>query len=495
MSYEPARAPWAHQKEGLAKRRGRGGEVAEAFAYLLGMRLGKTKMLLDDFGELEEVGEVINLMIVAPGGVYKTWSGAGTEEKGAVEIDFSPDLLRRTKVHVWESGDSALRTRLREEFMKETDKCRVLIMNVEALSSVKKAREMARRFLSLGPAMLAIDESTIIKNYKAIRTRFIVETLGSLAAYRRILSGLPTPRSPLDIWSQFYFLDWRILGAKSYWAFAAQYATIEKKRFGRGPSFTRVKPDSYHDIDRIQKLIEPYSYRKTLDEVYDLPPKSWAFRDVEMTKEQDEKYQEMKTYATTRIAEEKHVTATIVIVQIMKLHQICCGHVSDEEGEVHPIPENRTAAMLELFEEYDGKAIIWASYDYDVKRIAEAIDKEYGEGSCARFWGGNQKVREVEERRFLSDPLCRFMVATPAAGGRGRTWTVANLVVYFSSTYDLEHRSQSEERPQGVGKKQSVHYVDLRIRGTVEEKIIRALRDKIDLATVITGDTYKEWLI
>jgi hypothetical protein len=167
----------------------------------------------------------------------------------------------------------------------------------------------------------------------------------------------------------------------------------------------------------------------------------------------------------------------------------------DEDGTVHLIPEKRTSALLEQLEEYDGKAIIWCSYDLDIKKVAEALDKEYGKGSAAKFWGGNRTDREDEEKRFLCDERCRFMVATPAAGGRGRTWPVANLVVYYSSNNDLEQRAQSEERPKAVGKKTPIAYVDLIVPGSVDEKIIYALRNKINMAAVIDGDNYQEWLI
>jgi len=113
----------------------------------------------------------------------------------------------------------------------------------------------------------------------------------------------------------------------------------------------------------------------------------------------------------------------------------------------------------------------------------------------ARFWGGNVSSREEEERRFKEDPRCRFMVATPHAGGRGRTWDVADLVVYHSSTNNLEHRDQSEQRVQGVGKTRQVDYVDLICPGSVEDKILKALRQKIDLAGMITGDDFREWIV
>ena len=479
-TYTPRYKPYEHQAEAYNLLEGK-----EAFALLMAMRTGKTKVIIDDFGRLEKEGKVVNLLVIAPGGVYKTW-------KAQFEDHASEDLGQRTLIHVWKSGKAKSQSMLRKQFLETSDQPRVLVINIEALSRVKEAQNVAVDFLKQGPSMLVIDESTTIKNPSSKRTKFVLKALAPHADYRRILSGLPTPRSPLDLYSQFSFLDQRILGYPSYYAFRARYANLVPRVFGG----RRVQiVDGYRDIDHLQAKIAPYRYRKRLEDCYDLPQKVYLTRDVELTAEQKRLYKEMLEFATTQLESEDHVVATVVIVQILKLHQILCGHVKDELGNVHDIPENRTAELLELLDEHDGKAIIWCSYDHDVNKVTAALEKEFGKGTVARFWGGNTKGREDEEARFKNDPKCLFMVATAAAGGRGREWSVANLVVYYSNTNDLEHRSQSEERAQAIGKKDYVTYVDLRVPDTVDDKIIYALRNKIDMASAINGDNLKEWLI
>lgn len=478
--YTSALKPFAHQLKALEKMDGK-----ESFALLMQMRCGKTKTLLDDYGRMELDGRVKNLCVIAPGGVYKTW-------KKAAEEHLSADLKSRVKIGMWESGANATKTREFKAFMDEREAPRILLINVEALSSVKAAREAVEAFLKADKAVLAIDESTIIKNPSSQRTKFINSKLAGLATYRRILSGLPTPKNPLDIYGQMEFLDWKILGHRSYYSFRARYAVMWQQQFG-GRSVPIVK--GFRDLDNLAEKIDPHSFRVLLSDCYDLPPKTYELREVTLTAEQKRAYSDMKKFATTQLATGEHVTATVVVAQIIRLHQILCGHTQDEEGVFHEIPENRTSELLEILDDYDGKAIIWCSYDFDVQKVAKALQKTYGEGSTARFWGGNRSTREAEEARFLNDPECRFMVATAAAGGRGRTWTVASLTIYFSNTQDLEHRSQSEERTQGVGKTQAGAYIDLVVPGTVDEKIIFALRNKIDLAAAVTKDGYKEWLI
>jgi len=216
---------------------------------------------------------------------------------------------------------------------------------------------------------------------------------------------------------------------------------------------------------------------------------------VPMTDEQRTAYREMKQFAVAILEDTERVTATIVLTQMLRLHQILTGVTMSDDGNVVEVPEKRTAEMLAILENTEGKAIIWAAYDANVRRIAAALTEVYGAGSVARFWGGNEKTREAEEKAFKTDPKCRFMVATAAAGGRGRTWDVADTIIYFSNTFSLEHRVQSEERAQLVGKRETVAYFDLCTPGTVEEKIITALRHKMELSNAITGDSWREWIV
>ena len=480
MTYTPRHRPYAHQAEALRRMKGQ-----KAYALLMAMRTGKTKTLLDDWGRLVTEGQCDDLLVIAPAGVYRTWLTAIAEH-------LSADLFARTAVGLWVSGPSAREKRNLSLLLKTTGGPRILLANIEALSSIKLARETVTDFARQRRCMIAVDESTTIKNPSAERTKFIVKALGPLGAYRRILTGLISPRSPLDVYSQFQFLDQKILGFSSYYAFRARYGIIKPMLFG-GRNVPVVV--GYRDVEELRERIEPYSFRVRLEDCYDLPPKDYSFREVLMTDEQRKVYEELRAFASSALSATQHVSATQVITQILRMHQVLCGHVRDEAGFVHELKENRTRELLSLLEEYDGKAIIWCSYDHDIRKVSAALEKEYGEGSVARFWGGNNNTRESEEKLYLTDPACRFMVATAAAGGRGRTWVNANLVVYYSSTNDLEHRSQSEERAQGVGKNDRVAYVDMIVRGTVEEKIIKALREKINVASVINGDNYREWLI
>lgn len=518
MTYTPAIAPRTAQIDALVK-----SADHKAFAFLLGMRVGKTAVAIHDWGRRVDAGELNDLLVVAPAGAYRPWEGEFTKH-------MPPEMSERLATGIWVSGAGVTAKRKLESLLAVTDRPRVLLVNVEALSTVQAAEDLCREFLSRRKAMFVVDESSDIRNSAASRTKTVLR-LGELAPYRRILTGLVTPRSPLDLFAQFGFLDWNIIGHRSYHTFKMRYAVVKYQCFlpwdmlyAKMKSIAGGKhvPTDYSRDEMIQHLmerkmlrrnelvemvvayrneeelrakIEPYSIRVRLEDCYDVPKDAYVIREVQLTPEQKRIYAEMKQFATAALSGESHVTASAVIVQILRLHQILCGHVTDESGVEHEIPERRTKELIDLLSDYDGKAIVWCSYDNDVRKVSERLEKEFGKGCVARFWGGNKSTREQEEVLFKSDPKCLFMVATPDAGGRGRDWSVADLVVYYSSKNNLEHRDQSEMRVKAFGKDRPITYVDLLVKDTVEGLILQALRRKLDLASLIQGDAWREWVV
>lgn len=487
--YTPAHKPYDHQLKALAKMEGK-----EAFALLMAMRTGKTKTVLDDYGRLELAGDVRNLCVIAPAGVYETWAKA-------CEDHFSFDLRKRHRLGIYRSGSGARQKSELKRFLENTTDPKVFLINIEALSTVKEAKDSLLTFLKSGPNVTVVDESTTIKG-DSKRTDFVIKHVAPLTKYRRILSGLPTPKSPLDLYYQFQFLNQRILGHRSFYSFRSRYAVLKRIEVKTDKIDKDGKPilrpvDLVLNVKNVEELydkIEPYSARVRLEDCYDMPESVWTFRYVDMTPEQRRLYNEMKKEATTEF-NGSYASATNIVSKLIRMHQILCGHMVDENGHIHPVPENRTKELFSLLDDYDGKAIIWVAYDYDVRRVADELRKRYGDNSVARFWGGNRATREGEEFVFQTNPECRFMISTPAAGSRGRMWAIANLVVYYSSDPNLEYRSQSEERPKGVGKTDYITYVDLCTKGTVDELFINTLRRKMDLASVIMGDPAWKWLI
>ena len=190
------------------------------------------------------------------------------------------------------------------------------------------------------------------------------------------------------------------------------------------------------------------------------------------------------------------VTSTMTILtQLMRLHQITCGHFTADDGTTQPIDNNRTSELMNVISEMEGKAIIWAHYQYDIREIIRGIVEKYGPGSVVDYYGLTpQEERQPNITKFQSDPRCRFLVGTPSTGGYGITLTAANTVIYYSNGYDLEKRLQSEDRAHRIGQKKNVTYVDIIAEDTVDEKIVKALRDKINVASQVLGEELKSWI-
>ena len=150
---------------------------------------------------------------------------------------------------------------------------------------------------------------------------------------------------------------------------------------------------------------------------------------------------------------------------------------------------------MDVLSETEGKAIIWGHWQKDIKNIVGKIEKKYGPGSGVSYYGLTpQEERQDNIRQFQSDPKCRFMVGTPSTGGYGITLTAANTVIYYSNGYDLEKRLQSEDRAHRIGQKKNVTYIDIIAEETVDEKIVKALKDKINIASEVLGEELKDWI-
>ena len=213
-----------------------------------------------------------------------------------------------------------------------------------------------------------------------------------------------------------------------------------------------------------------------------------------LSTEQRKIYDQMKKEAMA-ILNGKVTTTMTVLTQLMRLHQITCGHFTSDDGGVQLIPSNRINELMDILEEIDGKAIIWANYQMDVNQIIKNVEAKHQKGSIVDYYGLTpQDKRQDNIRKFQDDPRCRFMVGTPSTGGYGITLTAANTIIYYSNGYDLEKRLQSEDRAHRIGQKKNVTYIDIIAEDTVDEKIVKALREKINIASEVMGEELKEWI-
>ena len=476
MNYKFKTKPYKHQLTALEKSWNK-----ETYAYFMEMGTGKTKVLIDNMAMLYDKGKIDGALIIAPKGVVKTWY----EQELPTHL---PNHIENVSV-LWQPNITKTQQEKLESLFEVETALHILVMNVEAFST-EKGVKFAYKFLASHKTLMAIDESTTIKTPTAKRTKNII-TLGKHAKYRRIMTGSPVTKNPLDLYTQCEYLDPFLLNFHSYYAFRNRYAEMTTMN-ARGRSIQVVK--EFRHLGELSESLQPFSYRVLKEDCLDLPPKNFTKRHIILTKEQRKIYDQMKKHALA-ILNGKVTTTMTVLTQLMRLHQITCGHFTADDGSTQLIPNNRITELMSILEETEGKAIIWANYQRDVNQIIEAIVKEYGPGSVVDYYGLTpQEDRQDNIRKFQNNSKCRFIVGTPQTGGYGITLTQANTVIYYSNGYDLEKRLQSEDRAHRIGQKKNVTYVDIICEDTIDEKIVKALRDKINIASEVLGEDLKEWI-
>jgi SNF2 family DNA or RNA helicase len=477
MKYKFKTKPYKHQLTALEK-----SVDKKEYGYFMEMGTGKSKVLVDNMAMLYDKGKINGALIIAPKGVYTNWYSQEIPNHLVDHI--------KPKMVLWTASTSKTKEKEYQTLFETGFDLHVLIMNVEAFST-KKGVEFAYKFLRSHKTIMAVDESTTIKNPSAKRTKSIL-TLGKFAQYKRILTGSPVTKSPLDLYSQCAFLNEELLGYGSYYAFRNRYAQMIDRNFGG----RRVQiVGSYQRLDELEEILKEFSYRVQKSECLDLPKKIFINRIVELTKEQNEAYATMKSAALASL-KGKMATAPHVLTQLMRLHQITCGHLKSDDGTITNFKHKRIEELIDVMDEMEGKVIIWANYVHDINEITKALEDEYGEGSVVQYFG---KVSSEDRQRAIKefqDPKSkvRYFIGNTQTGGYGITLTAASNVIYYSNSYDLEKRLQSEDRAHRIGQHKPVTYVDLIAEKTVDEKIIKALRKKINIATTVMGDKVQDWI-
>jgi hypothetical protein len=498
------------------------------FAVLAEMGTGKSRPLLrawrgrHDRSMKAGTGPV-DLLLIAPKGTYLNWltfpPPKGCDpEPGELEKWLTPEEYANTEMAHWKAPSSQTKgDKNRLAALLRAERPRFFTMNIDALNIAGPGRDYVLKFIAKRNVMIAIDESTVIAHYDAARTNWILYKLRPFVRWRYILTGLVAPESPMNMWAQYFWLDPDILG-HSWFGFQQKYAITEMVNFTPVRNRTLEKPgrltshivgwrtDAYEDINQ---RIAPHSYRVLLDDVVDLPPRTYSYWDVELTPEQEQAYSEMKRIARVVLDDATYVTASMAAHQLALLHHILCGHARAESGAIADIPSNRVKALLEIINDSIGspedvrgdpvghpkKAIVFAPYPRTIKKISAALAQAYGEDSVVEYMGATTLPERAEARtRIQQDPDCRFIVSNQSVGGKGGTWTAATLQIFFANSWDQEDRQHAEYRAHRLGQTKSVHIIDMRVPGTIEQRMIALLKSKRLTNAELMGDRYREWL-
>jgi SNF2 family DNA or RNA helicase len=455
------------------------------WAFFMEMGTGKSKVCIDTAAMLFEAGEIDTFIVVAPKGVYRNWAN--------LEIPaHMPDRVREgALISMWRPNPPKALKQDLNSFTEPAQGFRMLMINIEALSTAKGQKYLAA-VLGASEALLAIDESTAIKSVKASRTKSLLK-MSHLAKYRRILTGFPVTQSPLDLWSQCRFMGKNLLGdcGDNFFQFQYRYAIMNRRNVG-AHSFNQIV--GYRNLDELSGLLKNFSSRIMKDDCLDLPSKIYVQRNVVMSSDQERIYTDLKKYALAHIEDAEFMTATNVMTQLLRMQQVLSGHTKSDSGEIIEVKDNRLDELMGCLEESDGKVIIWSRFRYDIKRITAALIKKYGPGSTVTYFGDTSDDDRVAAIERFQNGDARFFIGNPQTGGYGITLTAATTVIYYANSFDLAVRMQSEDRAHRIGQTKHVTYIDLIAEGTIDEQIVKSLRAKMDIASVVMGEELKEWL-
>ena len=478
--------PFDHQRQVFLRSRD---EVN--FAYLMGMGTGKTKVTIDVAAWNYQMGRIQFLVVLAPNGVHANWI---TKELPAHMPDWTNCISATWASYLRKKEQMAVDAVMDPDH----EGMRVLAFNLEAFKDATRCKGalLIRKITNSFKAMMAVDESSKIKTPGAKRTAAIIN-LGKRAEMRRILTGTPVTNGPLDIYSQFSFLDRELLGFDNFQSFKHYYSEWEKESFynkAKGEMDTYEALVGYRNIDELTDAIDRHSFRITKEECLDLPPKVYQTRYVEMSVEQRRLYNEIIKESMMSFEDDEELTVNNVLSKMLRLQQVLGGFVPREEfGDAEPVdgPNVRLRALMDVLTESEGKVIIWARFRAELAAIENAIRKEFGKDSVVSYHGGVSKEDRAEGMISFQDkesPV-RFFVGQQHSGGYGLTLHAATTVVYYSNDFSLEARLQSEDRAHRIGQDFTVLYIDFECMGTIDTKILLALREKMNLADMVTRDS------
>ena len=481
--------PKKHQRKWL-KDNGR----KKVFALLDDMGTGKTWIVINDIADLWSSGDCYSVLVLAPNGVHSNWTRLELPEH-------MPDWCRYKSVTWYANPNWTEKRELEKMYEGEEGQLIIFAMNHEAIQT-KRGFEAAKKFCETArKLMIVVDEADAFKNPTAKRTEKLMR-LKPFSDIRRIMTGTLINNAPYDAFIPFSFLDEEILGTTSYYAMKAEYCellrpghplleNIKKSRnLRRTPQIVARDAQNnpkYRNMDKLARLIAPYSSRNMKSECLDLPDKIYKTLIFRLTPQQIEVYK--KAEDECRLVFENVETPFERLAAMTKLAQITSGYY------LHPLAEEPVRIeggnpkldlieerVLKIIEEGE-KIIIWARYRVEIADIVAMLKKNGIK--TVEYHGGIKKHERVETLDSFENGDAQVFVGNPQAGGIGLNLVAASYVLYFSNDYSWRKRSQSEDRAHRIGQTKNVIYLNFAAKGTVDEKAIGVLANKQGISAII----------
>lgn len=487
--YTPYTKPFDHQLRVWQDSRD-----LKSFAAFWEQGTGKSKLTIDTCAHLWMTRQITAMIVVAPNGVHRNWI--------TDEIPTHMDPAIEIEAFAFKGESSA--TKWHQKKINElvySKGLTILAISYDAWMT-ERGKKAVWDIMRKRPTFLVLDESHRIKTPAAKRTQSILKG-GKHAKFRRILSGTPVSNGPFDIYSQIKFLDatfWRDkLDIDSFSAFKSYFGIWEKgwnQNLNNGEGGEYDSLVAYQNLDELAEAIRLVSSRVTKKEVLDLPEKLYTKRYYEMAPEQRRIYETVEEEFMAWLDTGELITAPLAITRMLRLQQVLCGYVP-VDGDTEPRElisrdvNPRMKLMRDTMEDVNGKTIIWARWTRDIEMIMDML-RSIGRNPVRYDGSVSGDDREKAKISFKKGDATDFVANSQMS--EGLTLNEAKTTIYYNNSYKLIDRQQTEDRNHRIGQKDEVLYIDLVCPGTRDEHAINALVSKLEVASVIMGDKYKEWL-
>ncbi|WP_052523807.1 DEAD/DEAH box helicase [Geobacillus kaustophilus] len=431
---------YEHQKRAVEKL-----SKIKVGALYMEMGTGKTRTALELIAKRYNAGKVNHILWLCPCSVKKT-------------------IERELEKHV--EGDLSMFT----------------ICGIETLSSSIRANVQLLELVQEKQVYLVVDESNLVKNHRAKRTQNIMR-LAEHCQYKLILNGTPVSRNETDLFAQWYILDWRILGYKSFWSFAANHIEWDER--------VRGKVVRTLNVDYLVRKISPYSYQVKKDECLDLPDKTYQTYYYEMDDRQRDHYWQV---ANELLFEVNELEPHTIYRMLSGVQSVIAGFWVDTRGKHlkrtpffrDPLENPRMELLLDIVEMIDEKIMIFCKYTQEILDIVKVLNEKYGDGSAVPFYGEiPQRKRQENLRQFEKN--ARFLVANKSCAGYGLNLQFCRYMIFYSNDWDYATRAQAEDRLHRIGQEKNVHIIDICADNSLDVRILKCLQRKESLVDTFKG--------
>jgi len=435
-------------------------------ALLMDMGLGKSLTSIAIAGQLYQENKIERVLVVCPTSIISVWE---KEFVKFADYDYYVESI---------VGSTMSKRKEKLKSLCHKKGLQVAVINYEATWRMEKELNVYK------PDIIICDESQKIKNPSAAQSKTL-HRLGVKAKYKIILTGTPVQNSPMDVFSQWKFLDPNIFGV-SFYAFRNRYAVM-----GGYYNHQIIK---FKNMDELTSKAHSVSYRITKGEALDLPEQIFLNRYCELEKEARKVYDTVmkESYAELMDGE---ITATNILTKLMRLSQIAGGHVKDDEGRMQVISKAKLNELKDIMEDViidnKKKLVVFARFIPEIESIKQLADEMKVEYS---YITGEIKTddRGVMCDNFQNNENVKLFIAQIQTAGLGITLTAADTAVFYSLDFNYANYSQAIARTHRIGQKNTCTYINLISTETVDEKIIKALESKEDIAKNIV-DNWREY--